>query len=112
MFAIAEIKGFEYFIKEGEKLIVPRIQAEVGEVIKLDDVLFLKANDKVWIGTPKVKGAFIEAKVLSHFKGEKIIVFKFRRRENYRRKKGFRPSLTEIEILKINPPEEIVSNGR
>lgn len=106
MFAIAQIKGFEYFIKEGDKLIIPRIKAEVGEIVKFEDVLFLKANDKVWIGTPKVEGASIEAKILSHFKGEKIIVFKFRRRENYRRKKGFRPLLTEIEILKIHLPQE------
>jgi large subunit ribosomal protein L21 len=105
MFAIAEIKGFEYLVKEGERLIVPRIEAAIGEIVKFDKVLFLKANDKVWVGTPQVVGAFIEAKILSHFKGEKIIVFKFRRRENYRRKKGFRPLLTEIEIVKINPPE-------
>lgn len=107
MFAIAEIKGFEYFVREGEKLIIPRIKAEVGETVIFDNILFLKANEKVWIGTPKVKGASIEAKVLSHFKGEKVIVFKFRRRENYRRKKGFRPLLTKIEITKINLPEEV-----
>ncbi len=106
MFAIAEIKGFEYFVKEGEKLIIPRIKAEIGKIVKFNEILFLKSNDKVWVGTPKVKGASIEAKVLSHFKGKKIIVFKFRRRENYRRKKGFRPLLTEIEILKIHPPPE------
>ncbi|MEO0089190.1 MAG: 50S ribosomal protein L21 [candidate division WOR-3 bacterium] len=106
MFAIAEIKGFEYFVKEGDKLIIPRIKAEIGEIVKFNEILFLKSNDKVWIGTPKVEGASIEAKVLSHFKGKKIIVFKFRRRENYRRKKGFRPLLTEIEILKINFPQE------
>ncbi|MEO0096630.1 MAG: 50S ribosomal protein L21 [candidate division WOR-3 bacterium] len=106
MFAIAEIKGFEYFVKEGEKLIIPRIKAEIGEIVRFNEILFLKSNDKVWIGTPKVEGASIEAKVLSHFKGEKIIVFKFRRRENYRRKKGFRPLLTEVEILKINFPQE------
>lgn len=106
MFAIAEIKGFEYFVKEGEKLVIPRIKGAVGEIVKFGKVLFLKFNEKVWVGTPKVIGASIEAKILSHFKGEKIIIFKFRRRENYRRKKGFRPLLTEIEIIKINPPQD------
>ncbi len=104
MFAIAKIKGFQYLVKEGDKILIPRHKAKEGEFVRFDQVLFLKTQEKTYIGNPTVENATIEAKVLSHFKGDKIIVFKFRRRENYRRKKGHRDLLTKIEITKINPP--------
>jgi len=104
MFAIAQIKGVQYLVKEGDKIIIPHHDAQEGEIIKFTDVLFLKTPERTIVGNPTIPSASIEAKVLSHFKGKKIIVFKFRRRENYRRKRGHRDLLTKIEIVKINPP--------
>ncbi|MEO0099634.1 MAG: 50S ribosomal protein L21 [candidate division WOR-3 bacterium] len=105
MLAIAKIKGFQYLVKEGDKIIIPNCPVPEGETIKFDEVLFLKTPERTIIGNPTIASASVEAKVLSHFKGKKIIVFKFRRRENYRRKKGHRDLLTKIEITKINPPQ-------
>ncbi len=104
MYAIAKIKGFQYIIKEGDKIIIPRYNIPEGETVKFEEVLFIKTPEKTLIGNPVIENASIEAKVLSHFKGEKVIIFKFRRRENYRRKRGHRDSLTKIEITKINLP--------
>ncbi len=104
MFAIAKIKGFQYLVKEGDKIIIPHSLIPEGETVKFDEVLFIKTPEKSIIGNPVIKEASIEARVLSHFKGEKVRIFKFRRRENYRRKKGHRDLLTQIEITKINLP--------
>lgn len=102
MFAIVNIKGFQYFAKPGEKLIVPRFNLEPNSEITLDDVLFLKTDNQTLIGNPKVKGASVTAKILAHIRAPKVTIFKFIRRENYRRLKGHKQPLTEIEITKIN----------
>ncbi len=106
MFAIVRIKGFQYFAKPGEKLTVPKLDSAPNTKITFDDVLFLKQGDTTLIGNPKVIGASVEAKVLSHFRADKAITFKFIRRENYRRLKGHKQQLTELEISKINYNKE------
>ncbi|MEO0102190.1 MAG: 50S ribosomal protein L21 [candidate division WOR-3 bacterium] len=105
MFAIAKIKGFQYLVKEGDKIVIPNCSIPEGETIKFDEIIFLKTPERTIIGNPTIKSASIEAKVLSHFKGKKVTIFKFRRRENYRRKRGHRDLLTKIEITKINLPD-------
>ncbi len=104
MYAVVQFGGSQFIAKPGERVIVPRVNAEVGEVIKIPDVLFLKVGKDTIIGKPKINDALVEAKVLANTKGEKVTVFKFIRRENYRRKKGHRQLLSELEISKISHP--------
>jgi large subunit ribosomal protein L21 len=102
MFAIVKIKGFQYFVKEGENLAVPKLTQQPGDSVTFDDVIFLKVNGNTLIGNPKVKGASIETKVISHFRAPKVTIFKFTRRENYRRLKGHKQQLTKLGVTKIN----------
>ncbi|MCX8015033.1 MAG: 50S ribosomal protein L21 [candidate division WOR-3 bacterium] len=102
MFAIVKIKGFQYFAKPGEKLIVPRFNVAPDTEITLDDVIFLKTDNQTIVGTPAVKGATITAKIVRHLRAPKVTIFKFIRRENYRRLKGHKQPLSEIQITKID----------
>lgn len=107
MFAIVRIKGFQFLAKQGERLTVPKLDLEPNTNTTFDDIIFLKTDNKTIIGNPKVKGASIEAKVLSHLRASKVTTFKFIRRENYRRLKGHKQQLTNLEITRINyHPEE------
>lgn len=105
MYAIISFNGFQFIAREGEKLMVPRIKAEVGDTVRIDDILFLKTDNNIWVGEPKIENSYVEAKVLEHLRSKKITVFKFIRRENYRRKKGHRQLLTKIQIIRIVPPQ-------
>jgi len=105
MYAVVQFGGSQFIAKPGERVTVPRVNAEVGEVIKISDVLFLKTDSDTIIGKPKINDALVEAKVLANTKGKKVTVFKFIRRENYRRKKGHRQLLSELEITKITHPD-------
>ena len=105
MYAVVQFGGSQFIAKPGDKVTVPRVNAKVGDTIKIPDVLFLKTDNETLVGKPTIADAFVEAKVLANTKGEKVLIFKFIRRENYRRKKGHRPSLSELEIVKINLPK-------
>jgi large subunit ribosomal protein L21 len=105
MYAVVQFGGSQFIAKPGDKVVVPRVKARVGDTFKIPDVLFLKTDKETLVGKPTITDAFVEAKVLANTKGEKVLIFKFIRRENYRRKKGHRQSLSEIEILKINLPK-------
>ncbi len=102
MFAIVRIKGFQFFAKVGEKLLVPKMDAEPNSTATLDDVIFLKTDNQAIVGKPKVAGASVDVKVLSHTRAPKVTTFKFIRRENYRRLKGHKQPLTQIEVTNIN----------
>lgn len=101
MYAVTKIAGFQYLVKPGEVITVPRVKGEVGSLVRFDDVLFLRTDDEVIIGRPTVANAFVVGKIVEHFRGEKVTVFKFIRRENYRRKRGHRQLLTRLEITEI-----------
>lgn len=102
MFAIVDIAGFQEKVEEGTKLRVPTLSEKEGGSVTFDKVLLLaKSDSDVSIGTPTVSGAAVEAKVLSHGKGDKIRVFKMKRRKRYRRDHGHRQGFTEIEVTKI-----------
>lgn len=103
MYAIVESGGFQFNVKEGEKLRIPRLQAKPKDKITFDKVLFIR-SEKPLIGAPYVKEALVEGEVLSHRKAEKITVFKFKRRVKYRRKRGHRQQYTEVKINKIHAP--------
>jgi large subunit ribosomal protein L21 len=100
MFAVFEAKGFQYIGSPGEKLKIPRLDSEVGKKVTFDKVLLVKNGD-TQIGRPYVEGASITAKVVEHGRYKKIIVFKFKKRNRYKRTKGHRQTYTEIEIKDI-----------
>jgi large subunit ribosomal protein L21 len=102
MFAIVRIKGFQFFAKVGERLTVPKLDLAPNTAATFDDVIFLKTDNKAVIGNPKVSGASVDTKVLSHNRAPKVTTFKFIRRENYRRLKGHKQPLTQLEVTKIN----------
>ena len=101
MYAVVEIVGKQFKVAPSEKVKVPRLKAEVGQEVNFDKVLLVSDNGTVKVGNPTVEGTKVEAKVLSHGKDEKVIVFKKKRRKGYRVKRGHRQGYTEIEISKI-----------
>ncbi|NLG07286.1 50S ribosomal protein L21 [Candidatus Peribacteria bacterium] len=102
MFAIVDIAGFQEKVTEGDALSVPLLDVEEGKTVTFDTVLLVaRSDDDVTVGMPTVAGASVEAKVIAHGRGEKIRVFKMRRRKRYRRVHGHRQDFTDIEITKI-----------
>ncbi len=101
MYAIVEIAGQQFKVVKDQKVFVHRLQTEEGKKVAFDNVLLLSDGDKVTIGAPAIGGAQVGAKVLKHLKGDKVIVFKKKRRKGYRVKNGHRQSLTEIQIESI-----------
>ncbi|MCB4806952.1 50S ribosomal protein L21 [Tamlana sp. 62-3] len=105
MYAIVEIAGQQFKVEKDQKVFVNRLQTEEGKEVSFDNVLLLGDGDNVTVGAPAIDGAQVGAKVLKHLKGDKVIVFKKKRRKGYRVKNGHRQSLTEIVI------ESIVASG-
>ncbi|MBF4983969.1 50S ribosomal protein L21, partial [Nonlabens mediterrranea] len=102
MYAIVEIAGQQFKIEKDQKLFVHRLQEDEGATVSIDKVLLLGNDNDITLGAPAIEGAFAEAKVLGHLKGDKVIVFKKKRRKGYRKKNGHRQSLTEIQISSIS----------
>jgi len=98
---IVEQGGKQYQAAEGETIEVDRLPNEVGETLALKDVLLFVDDGKVKVGTPLVKGTTVQAKVLDHFKGRKILVFKYRPKQRYRVKTGHRQQYTRLLIESI-----------
>jgi large subunit ribosomal protein L21 len=98
MYAVIKTGGKQYRVSAGEKLKVESIRAEVGAQIVLDQVLLVADGDKVTTGTPLVSGATVKATVVAHGRGEKVGIFKLRRRKHYRKTLGHRQNYTEIQI--------------
>src|SRR6056300_900402 len=105
MYAIVEIAGQQFKVEKDQKVFVHRLQTEEGKKVAFDNVLLLADGDKVTVGAPAIDGAQVGAKVLKHLKGDKVIVFKKKRRKGYRVKNGHRQALTEIVI------DSIVASG-
>ncbi len=102
MNAIVEISGKQFKVEKDSKLFVHRLEGKEGSKVTFDNVLLLDNGSKVTVGTPTVKGASIQAKILQHIKDNKVIVFKKKRRKGYKVKNGHRQALTEILIEKVN----------
>ena len=101
MFAIVEIAGKQYKVENEQELFVNKLQNEAGDSLKFDKVLLVDNDGKAKVGTPSVKGASVSAKVMEHVKGDKVIVFKKKRRKGYRVKNGHRQDYTKIQIESI-----------
>ncbi len=105
MYAIVEMAGQQFKVAKDQKVYVHRLQTEEGKKVTFDNVLLLDDGKNVTIGAPAIDGAAVEAKVIKHLRGDKVIVFHKKRRKGYRKKNGHRQSLTEIVI------ESIVAKG-
>ena len=101
MYAIVEIAGQQFKVVQDQKLYVHRLADKEGAKVSFDQVYLLDDGKKVTLGAPAITGASVEAKVVSHLKGDKVIVFKKKRRKGYRVKNGHRQALTELVIEKI-----------
>ena len=101
MYAVIRTGGKQYRVSEGQTLRVEKLPQAEGEAVSFAEVLMV-GGDSFKVGQPTVAGAKVEAKVKSHYRGPKIIVFKFRRRKNYRRKNGHRQPYTDVVITGIS----------
>jgi len=101
MFAVIRTGGKQYRVAENDVILVERVGGDAGEKVKLDEVLAVGEGDKVTFGAPLVKGAAVEAEVVEQTRGPKIIIFKKKRRQNYRRTRGHRQDLTRLRITGI-----------
>lgn len=102
MYAIIETGGKQYRVKEGDTLVVEKLEAEQGDTVTIDNVLAVSKDGKLVVGNPVVDGAKIEAKVVEQGKSKKIIVFKYKPKKDYRKKQGHRQLYTKLIIEKID----------
>jgi large subunit ribosomal protein L21 len=101
MYAIVEIAGHQYKVEKDQQVFVNRLDAEEGKKVKFDRVLLVDNGKDVQVGAPAVSGAEVTAQVERHLKGDKVLVFKKKRRKGYQKLNGFRASLTEVKITAI-----------
>ncbi len=103
MYAVIKTGGKQYRVAQGDKLRVEKLIGDVGTTVTFSDILLVAelGGDSITIGTPHVAGAKVEAKIVAQDRDKKIIVFKFRRRKNYRRKNGHRQPFTALEITNV-----------
>jgi len=98
MFAIVEIAGQQFKVTEGQEIFVHRLDAQEGDNVSFDKILLVESDGKTNVGAPHIKAAKVDATILSHVKGDKVIVFKKKRRKGYRVKNGHRQAFTKIKI--------------
>lgn len=98
MYAIVEIAGQQFKVSRGNRVYVNRLEANEGAKVEFDNVLLIDTDGKVQVGTPSIDGARVAATVLGHLKGDKVIVFKKKRRKGYQKSNGHRQSLSQILI--------------
>ena len=101
MYAIVEIAGHQYKVEKDQSIFVHRLEGDVDSAVEFANVLLIDNNGKVAIGAPAVKGAKVEAKIIEHLRGDKVIVFKKKRRKGYKKRNGHRQYLTKIQISNI-----------
>lgn len=101
MYAVIETGGKQYKVSKGDKITVEKLSGDSGSKVVFDQVLLVGGTDKIVAGAPVVANSSVHGEVVKQFKGEKIVIFKKKRRQNYRRKNGHRQELTEVEIKEI-----------
>lgn len=101
MYAIVDIAGKQFKVSKDQFLYAPKMNGEAGEAVEFDKVLLIDNEGKVDIGAPLVKGAKVSGKILEHVKGDKVIVFKKKRRKGYVKKNGHRQQFTKVLIENI-----------
>lgn len=108
MYAIVEIAGQQFKVEEGKKIFVHHLDAEKDAILEFDRVLLLEDNDKVLVGEPTIANYVVEGKVLDHVRGDKVIVFKKKRKKGYRVKNGHRQNFSQLEIIGIGEKGSVV----
>ena len=103
MYAIVEIAGQQFKVEAGRKIFVHRIDAEEGENVAFEKVLLVDNEGVITIGEPVIENTVVECKILAHVRGDKVIVFKKKRRKGYQKRNGHRQDFTQVEILSIGP---------
>jgi large subunit ribosomal protein L21 len=102
MYAIVDIAGQQFKVEKDQKLFVHRLEAEEGKKVNFDQVLLIDSGSKISVGDPLVKGASVSAKVITHMKADKVLVFKKKRRKGYQKLNGHRQYMTQIQIESIS----------
>jgi large subunit ribosomal protein L21 len=101
MYAIVEIAGQQFKVSKDQSIFVHRLEGEEGSSVDFSKVLLIEDGSKINVGTPVVEGAKVSAKILTHLRGDKVIVFKKKRRKGYRKRNGHRQYMTKIQIENI-----------
>ncbi|MFN0189069.1 MAG: 50S ribosomal protein L21 [Bacteroidia bacterium] len=101
MYAIVNIAGQQFKVKENTPVFIHRLEANEGDSVNFNEVLLVDNNGSIKVGAPLIAGASVSAKVLSHLKGDKVLIFKKKRRKGYQKLNGHRQYLTKIQIEKI-----------
>ncbi len=101
MFAVIKTGGKQYLVSPGDRIKIEKIEKKEGEKVVFSDIFLLKKRKKTEIGTPKIKGVQVEAKVLKQGKAKKVVIFKYKPKKRQKKKKGHRQPFTEVEIKKI-----------
>lgn len=101
MYVVVDIAGQQFKVEQGQEVFVNRLEGEEGEKVKFEKVLLVDNDGKVKVGKPLVKGAAIDAQIVSHLRGDKVVVFKKKRRKGYQKSNGFRQNLSKVLIEKI-----------
>ena len=112
MYAVVKTGGKQYRVSKDDTIMVEFIKAETGSTIYLDNVMMLNNNGDFTIGTPKVDGALVSAKVVKQARGPKLIIFRRKRRKNHRRTQGHRQDLTLLKITDISPDGKIKASNK
>ncbi len=110
MYAIIEAGGRQIKVEAGKNIQIEKIDIPVGEEVKFDKVMLIRTESSCLIGTPYLEDVSVTGKVVDHFKAKKVIIFKHKRRKNYRRKRGHRQPQTMVRIESINLPEGALEN--
>lgn len=101
MYAIVDIAGKQFKVTQDQSVFVPKMEGESGASVTFDQVLLVDNEGKVNVGTPQVKGAKVSGKILEHVKGDKVLVFKKKKRKGYKKLNGHRQDFTKVQIEKI-----------
>ena len=103
MYAVVATGGRQYRVHPGDTIDVERLPGDVGDIVELAPVLMVGVGEDITVGTPILEEARVAAQIVAQTRGKKLIIFKFKRRKNYRRKKGHRQYLTSLKITAIQP---------
>lgn len=101
MYAIIETGGKQYHVEEGKSIFIEKLNANEGDKVSFEKVLFVSKDGDIKVGSPVVDGAKVSAVVEKHLRGKKVVIFKFKAKKNYRKKKGHRQPLTKVKIESI-----------
>jgi large subunit ribosomal protein L21 len=102
MYAVVEIAGQQFKVAKSDKIYIPKLESEVGSMVKFEKVLLVGDEQQTRLGTPYVTGASIEGKVLGHVRDEKVMVFRKKKRKGFKMRRGHRQQYTQIEITKVS----------